>query len=114
LSLSPGETQWLTESTSAWRRPRRGPSSSTRSPTTWPTPRRRATRLRAPRSSRSCRPEAPVQTTDNPLDVVPEGDAFLAVATLKGPPAYTRNGKLNVNPDGALVADGRAVMGVSG
>ena len=56
----------------------------------------------------------PVQTTDNPLDVVPEGDAFLAVATLKGPPAYTRNGKLNVNPDGALVADGRAVMGVSG
>ena len=53
----------------------------------------------------------PVRTTDNPLDIVPEGQSFLSVMTMTGQVAYTRNGKLNVTPEGALVADGRAGAG---
>jgi flagellar basal-body rod protein FlgF len=56
----------------------------------------------------------PVRTTDNPLDIIPEGESFLSVATLTGQVAYTRNGKLNVTPEGALVADGRSVLGDTG
>jgi flagellar basal-body rod protein FlgF len=56
----------------------------------------------------------PVRTTDNPLDIVPEGQSFLSVMAMNGQVAYTRNGKLNVTPEGALVADGRQVIGVSG
>jgi flagellar basal-body rod protein FlgF len=56
----------------------------------------------------------PVMTTDNPLDIIPEGESFLSVKSITGQVAYTRNGKLNVNPDGALVADGRNVIGTSG
>jgi flagellar basal-body rod protein FlgF len=56
----------------------------------------------------------PVITTDNPLDIVPEGESFLAVTSLTGKPAYTRNGKLNVSAEGALVADSRPVLGISG
>jgi flagellar basal-body rod protein FlgF len=55
-----------------------------------------------------------IMTTDNPLDVVPEGNAFLMVGTESGGSAYTRNGKLTVSPDGLLVASGRPVMGTSG
>lgn len=54
-----------------------------------------------------------IRTTDNPLDIVPEGQLFFSVASLTGQPAYTRNGKLNITPEGALVADGRQVMGTS-
>lgn len=56
----------------------------------------------------------PVRTTDNPLDIIPEGQSFLSVKTLTGQVAYTRNGKLNLTPEGALVADGRQVLGVTG
>jgi flagellar basal-body rod protein FlgF len=56
----------------------------------------------------------PVRTTDNPLDIIPEGRSFLAVTTMTGQVAYTRNGKLNVTPEGALVADGRAVLSDAG
>ncbi len=55
-----------------------------------------------------------VNTTDNPLDVLPEGDSFLAVASQSGKPAYTRNGRLSLNPEGVLTSDGRAVLGVTG
>ncbi len=57
--------------------------------------------------------QGPIKTTDNPLDIVPEGQLFLSVASTSGQPAYTRNGKLNITPEGALVADGRQVMGTS-
>ena len=55
-----------------------------------------------------------IVTTDNPLDIVPEGQSFMQVASLSGKPAFTRNGKLAVNPDGVLCSDGRAVMGMTG
>ena len=54
-----------------------------------------------------------VRTTGNPLDLIPEGDAFLTVRTASGS-AYTRNGRLTVSPDGFLTAGGRLVMGNSG
>jgi len=54
-----------------------------------------------------------IRTTDNPLDIVPEGQLFLSVTSMTGQPAYTRNGKLNITPEGALVADGRQVVGTS-
>jgi flagellar basal-body rod protein FlgF len=56
----------------------------------------------------------PVRTTDNPLDVIPDGQSFLSVATQSGQVAYTRNGKLNLTADGMLVADGRPVLGETG
>ena len=52
-------------------------------------------------------------TTQNPLDVVPQDDAFLMVQTAAGP-AYTRNGRLTVSPDGLLISGGRPVIGTSG
>jgi flagellar basal-body rod protein FlgF len=57
--------------------------------------------------------QGPIRTTDNPLDIVPEGQLFLSVTSLSGQPVYTRNGKLNITPEGALVADGHQVMGTS-
>jgi flagellar basal-body rod protein FlgF len=51
--------------------------------------------------------------TDNPLDVLPEGDLFLGVETATGP-AYTRNGKIQVSPDGQLQILGHAVLSASG
>jgi flagellar basal-body rod protein FlgF len=51
--------------------------------------------------------------TDNPLDVLPEGDLFLGVETAAGP-SYTRNGKIEVSPDGQLQIMGHAVLGTSG
>src|SRR6266404_1509012 len=53
-------------------------------------------------------------TTDNPLDIVPDGESFMAVNTLTGGRAFTRNGQLTVNPDGILVASGRPVLGETG
>jgi flagellar basal-body rod protein FlgF len=55
-----------------------------------------------------------VVNTDNPLDVLPDGESFLAVTSITGQPAYTRNGKLTVTPEGTLVIDNRQVLGVSG
>jgi flagellar basal-body rod protein FlgF len=51
--------------------------------------------------------------TDNPLDVLPEGDLFLGVETAAGP-AYTRNGKIEVSPDGQLQIMGHAVLNAQG
>jgi flagellar basal-body rod protein FlgF len=51
--------------------------------------------------------------TDDPMDVLPEDNAFLAVMTSSGP-AFTRNGKLSVATDGTLTAAGRPVLGVDG
>lgn len=52
--------------------------------------------------------------TDEPLDVVPEGDLFLGVQTPGGGLAYTRNGKIQVAADGTLTVAGRPVVGSSG
>jgi flagellar basal-body rod protein FlgF len=55
-----------------------------------------------------------VKVTDNPLDIVPQGNAFLTVQGGAGP-TYTRNGQLTVSPEGLLVArGGRPVIGASG
>jgi flagellar basal-body rod protein FlgF len=54
-----------------------------------------------------------LRVTENPLDIVPQDDAFLMVRTATGP-AYTRNGRLVVNPEGFVLTGGRQVMGVSG
>lgn len=54
-----------------------------------------------------------VVTTQNPLDVLPQDDAFLTVRTATGP-AYTRNGRLTISPDGFVISAGRLVMGTSG
>jgi flagellar basal-body rod protein FlgF len=51
--------------------------------------------------------------TDNPLDVVPEGNLFLGVETAAGP-AYTRNGKMDLSPDGQLMIQGRPVLNAGG
>src|SRR4051812_18955384 len=51
--------------------------------------------------------------TDNPLDVLPEGDLFLGVETAAGP-AYTRNGKIEVSSDGQLQIMGHAVLNAQG
>jgi flagellar basal-body rod protein FlgF len=51
--------------------------------------------------------------TDNPLDVLPEGNLMLGVETAGGP-AYTRNGKLEVSADGQLQVMGHAVLSASG
>ena len=52
-------------------------------------------------------------TTGNPLDLVPHDDAFMMVQTSTGP-AYTRNGKLVISPDGIITSGGRLVVGASG
>jgi flagellar basal-body rod protein FlgF len=51
--------------------------------------------------------------TDNPLDVLPEGNLFLGVETATGP-AYTRNGKMDVSADGQLQIMGRPVLNAGG
>src|SRR5438477_10489030 len=51
--------------------------------------------------------------TDNPLDVLPEGDLFLGVETAGGP-GYTRNGKIQVSADGQLQIMGHAVLNATG
>ena len=44
----------------------------------------------------------PIEHTGNPLDIAIKGDAFLAVQTPQGE-RYTRNGALEINPQGQLV-----------
>ena len=56
----------------------------------------------------------PTNTTDNPLDVLPEGDAYLGVKLSNGQIAYTRNGHLELGPNGELLASGLPVLGQSG
>jgi flagellar basal-body rod protein FlgF len=51
--------------------------------------------------------------TDNPMDVLPEGDLFLGVETSAGQ-AFTRNGKIEVSPDGQLQIMGHAVLSTGG
>ena len=51
--------------------------------------------------------------TDNPMDVLPEGDLFLGVETATGT-NYTRNGKIEVSPDGQLQIMGHAVLNTGG
>ena len=56
----------------------------------------------------------PTATTGNPLDVVPEGGAFLTVRTPQGAIAHTRDGRLTLDAAGRLVSDGRPVLGRDG
>jgi flagellar basal-body rod protein FlgF len=56
----------------------------------------------------------PTNTTDNPLDVVPDGDAYLGVKLSSGQTAYTRNGHLELGANGELLASGLPVLGRSG
>ncbi len=54
--------------------------------------------------------QGPIRTTGNPLDVALNGDGFLAVATNNGE-RYTRNGSLQVGPNGELVTgEGHVVL----
>ncbi|HXW27517.1 MAG TPA: flagellar basal-body rod protein FlgF [Xanthobacteraceae bacterium] len=54
------------------------------------------------------------QRTGNPLDVAINGDGFLAIQTPQGE-RYTRNGALQINPQGELVtAEGYQVLGDGG
>jgi flagellar basal-body rod protein FlgF/flagellar basal-body rod protein FlgG len=55
-----------------------------------------------------------VETTNNPLDITIDGNAFLVVQTPAGE-RYTRNGSLQTNAQGQLVmADGSPVLGDNG
>ena len=56
----------------------------------------------------------PTSTTDNPLDILPEGDTYLGVQLSSGQVAYTRNGHLELGPGGELLASGLRVLGRSG
>ncbi len=56
----------------------------------------------------------PVEETKNPLDVAVDGNAFLVVQTPAGE-RYTRDGGLQINPQGQLVTSaGYPVLGNSG
>jgi flagellar basal-body rod protein FlgF len=53
--------------------------------------------------------------TDNPLDLVPgESDHFFGVETSEGQIAYTRNGQIQVSPDGELVVAGQLLLNRGG
>jgi len=52
--------------------------------------------------------QGPLKATGNPLDVAVTGPAFMVVNTPDGP-AYTRNGELQVDPDGKLTTAGYPV-----
>ena len=56
----------------------------------------------------------PIEHTGNPLDIAIKGEGFLAVQTAAGE-RYTRNGALEINPQGQLVtSDGFPVLGDNG
>jgi flagellar basal-body rod protein FlgF len=58
--------------------------------------------------------QGPIQHTGSPLDVAIDGNAFLVVQTAAGQ-RYTRNGALQINPQGTLVTGaGDPVLGASG
>ncbi len=52
--------------------------------------------------------------TDNPLDVLPDNDGFMAVRSGLGQIAYTRNGELKVGAGNQLVSDGHVLLGLDG
>jgi flagellar basal-body rod protein FlgF len=55
-----------------------------------------------------------IQVTGSPLDVAIDGDGYLVVQT-QGGERYTRNGALQINPQGQLVTtDGLPVLGDNG
>lgn len=56
----------------------------------------------------------PSSRTENPLDVVPEGGAFLAVTTAAGQKVYTRDGRLTVDGQQRLVQNGNPVLDPGG
>jgi flagellar basal-body rod protein FlgF len=56
----------------------------------------------------------PTARTGNPLDVLPDGAAFLTVRTPAGTLAYTRDGRLTLDAARRLVSDGRIVLGRDG
>lgn len=56
----------------------------------------------------------PIQTTGNSLDVAIEGSGYLSVSTPQGV-QYTRDGRLQVAPDGTLIdSGGRTVLNQDG
>jgi len=57
--------------------------------------------------------QGPLRNTGNPLDVAVVGSAFIRVQTPNGE-AYTRNGQLEVSPDGTLLAAGQPVVNEGG
>jgi flagellar basal-body rod protein FlgF len=58
--------------------------------------------------------QGPFQRTGNPLDVAINGDGFLVINTPQGE-RYTRNGALEINPQGELVtSEGYQVLGDGG
>jgi len=52
--------------------------------------------------------------TDAALDVVPEGDLYLGVELLGGRRGYTRNGHIEVGPEGDLIIGGNRVISAAG
>lgn len=57
----------------------------------------------------------PTSATQRPLDVAVQGNGWLAVQSLDGTEAYTRNGNLHVDSEGLLVtAGGLPVLGDGG
>src|SRR5271163_4902702 len=57
--------------------------------------------------------QGPLSATGNPLDVAVTGPGFITVQTPDGP-AYTRNGALQLAPDGTLLAAGQPVSSAGG
>lgn len=56
----------------------------------------------------------PVQTTNRALDFAFKGDTWIAVQTEDGSEAYTRRGDVQVDRNGMLNINGRAVVGDTG
>jgi len=55
-----------------------------------------------------------LQQTGNPLDVVPQNGAWLAVESPGGDISYTRDGRMSVGEDGQLHVAGGLVLGENG
>ncbi len=59
--------------------------------------------------------QGPIQQTGRDLDVAVQGAGWITVQGADGREAYTRNGNLQVSPNGVLqTRDGRAIMGDGG
>jgi flagellar basal-body rod protein FlgF len=54
------------------------------------------------------------ETTDVPTDVIPDGDRYLAVQMTGGKMGFTRNGHIEVSPDGVLRIAGLPVLDNAG